>query len=112
MRAAIVALVVIVAWSSYQTGRTKRPDTRPDKGSLLENLTWPDAERLLSPETVVVIPVGAASLEHGPHLKLGASRRCWDADEMKPDAESAAPAARARRVAAERERAGVGPRAH
>ena len=71
MRVAIVALAVIVAWPSHQTGRTQRPDTTPDKGSLLENLTWPDAERLLTPETIVVIPVGAASLEHGPHLRLG-----------------------------------------
>ena len=67
MRAAIVALAVIVAWPSYQSGRSPRPD----RGSLLENLTWPEAERALSPEAIVVIPVGAASLEHGPHLKLG-----------------------------------------
>ena len=42
-----------------------------DRGILLENLTWPDAEKALKPETVVVIPIGAESKEHGPHLKLG-----------------------------------------
>jgi creatinine amidohydrolase len=42
-----------------------------DRGLLLENLTWPEAEKALKPETVVVIPIGAESKEHGPHLKLG-----------------------------------------
>jgi creatinine amidohydrolase len=41
-----------------------------DRGILLENLTWPEAEKALRPETVVVIPIGAESKEHGPHLKL------------------------------------------
>ncbi len=41
-----------------------------DRGILLENLTWQQAEKVLRPETVVVIPIGAESKEHGPHLKL------------------------------------------
>jgi creatinine amidohydrolase len=40
------------------------------KGVLLEDLTWVEAEKILTPETIVVIPVGAESKEHGPHLKL------------------------------------------
>ena len=40
------------------------------KGILLEDLTWIEAEKILTPETVVVIPLGAAAKEHGPHLKL------------------------------------------
>ncbi|MBF8248109.1 MAG: Creatinine amidohydrolase [Bacteroidetes bacterium] len=40
------------------------------KGILLENLTWIEAEKVLTKETIVVIPIGAASKEHGPHLKL------------------------------------------
>lgn len=40
------------------------------KGIVLENLTWVEAEKVLTKETVVVIPLGAASKEHGPHLKL------------------------------------------
>jgi hypothetical protein len=39
------------------------------KGILLENLTWVEAEKVLTRDTVVVIPIGAASKEHGPHLK-------------------------------------------
>ena len=41
-----------------------------DKGLLLEDLTWPEAEKVLTPDTIVVIPIGAESKEHGPHLKL------------------------------------------
>jgi creatinine amidohydrolase len=40
------------------------------QGVLLEDLTWVEAEKVLRPDTVVVIPLGAASKEHGPHLKL------------------------------------------
>lgn len=40
------------------------------KGTLLGDLTWPEAEKALRPETVVVIPIGAEAKEHGPHLKL------------------------------------------
>jgi creatinine amidohydrolase len=41
-----------------------------NQGILLENLTWLEAEKVLTPETIVVIPLGAASKEHGPHLLL------------------------------------------
>jgi creatinine amidohydrolase len=40
------------------------------KGILLEDLTWVEAEKVLTPDAVVVIPLGAESKEHGPHLKL------------------------------------------
>ena len=40
------------------------------RGVRLEDLTWTEAEKLLTPDTVVVIPIGAAAKEHGPHLKL------------------------------------------
>ena len=40
------------------------------KGVLLEDLTWLEAEKVLTGETVVVIPLGAAAKEHGPHLRL------------------------------------------
>ena len=44
--------------------------TAQRKGILLEDLTWVEAEQVLTPDTIVVIPVGAESKEHGPHLKL------------------------------------------
>jgi creatinine amidohydrolase len=37
---------------------------------LLENLTWDEAERVLTSDSVVVIPLGAESKEHGRHLQL------------------------------------------
>src|SRR5680860_22477 len=43
---------------------------KPRRGVVLEDLTWIEANKVLTPDTVVVIPVGASSKEHGPHLKL------------------------------------------
>jgi creatinine amidohydrolase len=43
---------------------------KPAAGILLEDLTWQQAERSLTAETIVVIPLGAESKEHGPHLRL------------------------------------------
>lgn len=40
----------------------------------LERLTWVEAERLLTPDCVVVLPLGAAAKEHGPHLPLDNDR--------------------------------------
>jgi len=45
------------------------PAAKP-AGVLLEDLTWIEAEKVLTAETVVVLPLGAESKEHGPHLKL------------------------------------------
>jgi creatinine amidohydrolase len=42
----------------------------PQRGIVLADLTWNQAEAALKPDTVVVIPLGAASKEHGPHLRL------------------------------------------
>jgi creatinine amidohydrolase len=42
----------------------------PETGLRLGDMAWPEAERVLTPDAVVVIPLGAASKEHGPHLKL------------------------------------------
>jgi len=43
---------------------------RAPKGVLLEDLTWMEAEPRLRADAVVVFPLGAASKEHGPHLRL------------------------------------------
>lgn len=47
-------------------------------GVLLDDLTWPEAERALTPDAVVVLPVGAAAKEHGPHLRLDNDARLAD----------------------------------
>ncbi len=40
------------------------------RGARLSDMTWLEAEKALGPSTLVVIPLGAASKEHGPHLLL------------------------------------------
>ncbi|MEP6917279.1 MAG: SgcJ/EcaC family oxidoreductase [Acidobacteriota bacterium] len=67
MRIWILASVLLAA-AIAPGGRLQAPP--PAKGARLQDLAWPDAERLLRPDTVVVLPLGAASSEHGPHLKL------------------------------------------
>ena len=57
-------LALILSTALATTAQTK------SKGILLEDLTWIEAEKVLKQETVVVIPLGAAAKEHGPHLKL------------------------------------------
>lgn len=41
-----------------------------EPGRRLADLPWTEAEKLLTPERVVVLPLGAAAKEHGPHLLL------------------------------------------
>lgn len=60
----VIALLACVMIAAH--GQTKSRN----KGILLEDLTWVEAEKVLTRETVVVIPLGAAAKEHGPHLKL------------------------------------------
>ena len=47
-------------------------------GVYLEELTWAEAEPLLRSDPLVVIPVGAATMEHGPHLPLNTDRHIAD----------------------------------
>ena len=44
-------------------------------GSFLGDLTWLEAERVLTPDAVIVLPVGAGAKEHGPHLRLDNDER-------------------------------------
>jgi len=39
-------------------------------GVTLADLTWQQAEKVLTPDAIVVIPLGAEAKEHGPHLRL------------------------------------------
>ncbi len=59
-----VLVLLVLTFALTVTGQTRT------KGVLLEDLTWVEAEKILNPDTVVVIPLGAAAKEHGPHLKL------------------------------------------
>ena len=62
--AALVSLLLVAG--CQDTGH--RP--APRRGVLLGDLTWQEAEKVLTPASVVVIPIGAEAKEHGPHLRL------------------------------------------
>lgn len=70
MRRVMVALAAMAVFATTVPGaQEKRP------GVILGDLTWLEAETALTPSTVVVLPLGAAAIEHGPHMKLDASDR-------------------------------------
>ena len=54
------------------------------RGVKLETLNWIDAETRLRDDPVIVIPLGAAAKEHGPHLPLNndALIAAWLANEV------------------------------
>ncbi|HLW47734.1 MAG TPA: creatininase family protein [bacterium] len=43
-------------------------------GVYLDRLTWPEAAAIFHRDPLIVLPVGAAAKEHGPHLPLGTDR--------------------------------------
>jgi creatinine amidohydrolase len=67
MRIVVLALAVAAATGVVHSQRAASADA---KGTTLEALTWQQAESLLTADTVVVLPIGAAAKEHGPHLPL------------------------------------------
>ena len=48
-------------------------------GVRLGDIPWTEAEKVLAPDRVVVLPLGAGSKEHGPHLLLGNDQLLADA---------------------------------
>jgi creatinine amidohydrolase len=63
----VLALSASAMLAASGEGRRQPP---PPAGARLADMPWTEAETLLTPASVVVVPVGAASKEHGPHLKL------------------------------------------
>lgn len=61
-----VAIAAVLGQSGMAAAAA--PPRRP--GVLLSDLTWAEAEGVLKPDTVVVIPLGAQAKEHGLHLRL------------------------------------------
>lgn len=67
-------IALLVATLVLEAAVSPRPSIlaqRPPKGIRLSDINWQQAADVLRPETVVVIPIGAGSKEHGLHLKLG-----------------------------------------
>ncbi len=48
-----------------------RAPGQTSRGLRLGEVPWTEAEPYLTPERIVVLPLGAAAKEHGPHLTLG-----------------------------------------
>ena len=74
MRVFLLASSLAAALASPLVGALDQrpvPDQPAAKGYRLADITWTDAETVLRPDSVVVIPLGAGSKEHGMHLKLG-----------------------------------------
>jgi creatinine amidohydrolase len=69
MRVALIVLALAAAVSANAAG-PRRQATAEAAGMQLESLTWQQAEALLGPDTVVMLPIGAAAKAHGPHLPL------------------------------------------
>src|SRR4051794_815511 len=51
------------------------PKPEKPEGVMLGSLTWQEAEPRLTPAAVVVIPLGVATEQSGPHMKLDSRDR-------------------------------------
>ena len=69
MRWIIVALASVWALAPFPS-QSGSPQPANTTSAWLEQISWYQAADALKPDTVVVIPLGAAAKEHGPHLKL------------------------------------------
>lgn len=58
-------LLILLAFASVAQHRNPK-----NKAVFLEDIQWPQAQKMLTSETVVLIPLGAGAKEHGPHLPL------------------------------------------
>src|SRR4051812_40788317 len=67
----VLLLVSTIVLAVVAPGPIALAQQQRSRGLRLAELTWQQAADALRPETVVVIPLGAGSKEHGPHLKLG-----------------------------------------
>ena len=71
LRASALAFVLVTACAL--PGSSPPGSTIPFRmtcPAFLEDMTWQDAEHALDADAIVVIPIGAAAKEHGPHLLL------------------------------------------
>jgi creatinine amidohydrolase len=63
--------VAVITSAQTPTPAASAPQSaRANAAVLLETLSWDEAEHMLTPDTVVVIALGAESKEHGRHLQL------------------------------------------
>jgi creatinine amidohydrolase len=67
----LLLLMVSAICAAVMVPGTAVQAQRDPKGIRLADITWQQAADALRPATVVILPLGAGSQEHGPHLKLG-----------------------------------------
>lgn len=72
MRQGIAALGVAIVLAA---GLPLAQGTKPSGGVALADMSWKEAETALTASSVVVIPLGVATVQHGPHLKLNNNER-------------------------------------
>lgn len=66
----VPVLWTMAVLSTLVVSANTRAQTPPRPGVDLADLTWQEAANVLTSEAVVVLPLGAAAKEHGPHLRL------------------------------------------
>jgi len=68
----VLALLAALLFAVQCFTQTRSASSTPqnERGVLLEQLSWDEAEHILTPDRIVVIPLGAESKEHGRHLQL------------------------------------------
>jgi creatinine amidohydrolase len=62
-----VILFLMIISSAHCFAQKRNP---ANKAIFLEDISWTTARQYLTPEAVIVMPLGAGSKEHGPHLPL------------------------------------------
>jgi creatinine amidohydrolase len=70
MRQAIVGLGAAVTLAAALSAAQQRTP-----GQALVDLSWPEAEKALTPASVIVLPLGAGAVQHGFHLRLNTGER-------------------------------------
>jgi creatinine amidohydrolase len=66
----VAMLAALLSIGGCERSPSPTPEVAPTKGVRLVDLTWIEAEAVLGADAVVVLPLGAAAKEHGPHLQL------------------------------------------
>lgn len=72
-RALLLSAVLILTSSAVAMAQVPQ-SAAGQRALVLGDLTWLEAERVLTRDAVVVIPLGAEAKEHGPHLRLDNDR--------------------------------------
>jgi creatinine amidohydrolase len=49
----------------------KKQERSMAKGAKIQNLTYEEAEKLITEKTIITLPIGGGSKEHGSHLPMG-----------------------------------------